>query len=75
MIALKWLGGRGSDALTGDSALLDLLMTGEQARTPPTFQVRRRSEVSHHAMAARQDQNAPAREPVLDGEIGGDGSG
>jgi hypothetical protein len=31
MIALRWLGGQGSEALTDDSALLDLLTIGERA--------------------------------------------
>lgn len=48
-IAARWLGGQGSDALAGDSALLDLI-DGARMRTPPAFQVSCQSEVSHRAM-------------------------
>ena len=34
MIALRWLGGQGSEALTDDSALLDLLIDRERLRGP-----------------------------------------
>ncbi len=53
MIALRWLGGQGSEALTDDSALLDLLTIGESA-PPIGFEVSRRSGVSHHAMNSQQ---------------------
>ena len=54
MIASRWLGGKGSDALTGDSTLLDLLIERDQRETPPVFQVRREPAVSHRAMMSRQ---------------------
>lgn len=72
MIASRWLGGQGSEALTGDSALLDLLMTGEQARSAAGFQVRRQSEVSRHAMMSRQDQDEATLAPMLDEKFSGD---
>jgi hypothetical protein len=74
MIALQWLGGEGSEALSGEWTLLDLLMAGETVRGPQGFEVTRRSEVSHHAMMSPQE-NPPSLEPVLDGKYRGDGSG
>src|SRR5271169_4964398 len=53
MIALRWLGGQGSEALTDDSVLIDLLTIGERA-PPIGFPVSRRSGVSHHAMNSQQ---------------------
>jgi hypothetical protein len=38
LMALRWLGGEGSEALTGDSALLDLLPSAEAG---PVFRVAR----------------------------------
>jgi hypothetical protein len=61
MIAARWLGGQGSDALTGDTALTDLLMARD-SEAAPGFLVRRQSQVSHHAMMAQQDQVRPERE-------------
>jgi hypothetical protein len=55
MIASKWLGGKGSDALTGDSTLLDLLIEADRREATPVFQVRRESAVSHRAIMSRQD--------------------
>jgi hypothetical protein len=72
MIALRWLGGHGSEALTDDSALLDLLIMGENARAPIAIQVRRQSGVSHHAMMARQDPHPASLEPVIVDKSGGD---
>ena len=50
ILALQWLGGEGSEALTGDSTVLESLMFGEHARATPAFDVRRAPEVSHQAM-------------------------
>jgi hypothetical protein len=71
MIAARWLGGRGSDALTGDTALLDLLIH-EDGNTRPGFLVRRQSEVSHRAMMSQQDGAQSEREKVLGHVIGTD---
>jgi hypothetical protein len=71
MIALRWLGGQGSEALIGDSALLDLLSSGERA-PPSGFAVSRRSGVSHHAINSRQVSDRAAAEPVTVGKSGGD---
>lgn len=65
MIASRWLGGEGSDALTGDSTLRDLLTIAEPARTRPAFEVRRQSEVSHNAMMSRQDRDRAGLGPVF----------
>ena len=73
MIALRWLGGQGSGALTDDSALLDLLTSGERA-PPIGFAVSRRSGVSHHAMNSQQVSVEAAAEPVAGGKFGGDRS-
>ncbi len=54
MIASRWLGGQGSEALTGDSALLDLLTLAERPHTPPAFRVSRQSEVSRQAIMSRR---------------------
>ena len=72
MIALRWLGGQGSGALTDDSALLDLLIMGETARAPIAIQVRRESGVSHHAMMMPQDRNPASPEPVIVDKSRGD---
>ena len=48
MMAVRWLGGGASDALTGDVALPDLLKPADPVATG--FQVRRTSGVSHRAM-------------------------
>ena len=44
-LALQWLGGEGSEALTGDSTVLESLMFSEHARAMHTFDVRRAPEV------------------------------
>jgi hypothetical protein len=71
MIALRWLGGQGSGALTDDSALLDLLTSGERA-PPIGFAVSRRSLVSHRAINSREAPGQAAAEPVTVGKSGGD---
>jgi hypothetical protein len=48
MMAVRWLGGQASTALTAETAPLDGLLGGETAA--PAFLVRRAAEVSHHAM-------------------------
>jgi hypothetical protein len=72
-IALRWLGGQGSEALIGDSALIDLLTIGERA-PPIRFAVSRRSGVSHHAMNSQQVSDWAVVEPVIVGGFGGDRS-
>lgn len=58
IIAARWLGGAASEALTGDTALLDLLMQGDGG-SPPSFLVRRLPGVSHRAMMTQHDQAGP----------------
>ena len=48
ILALQWLGGDGSEALTGDSAILEGLL-GER-RPMAAFDVRREPQVSRQAM-------------------------
>src|SRR6516165_125286 len=50
MLALQWLGGEGSEALTDDSAVFDILMVGEHENPTRAFHVQRQSGVSHDAM-------------------------
>ena len=75
MIATRWLGGQGSEALTGDSAVLDLLMTGESKQASLGFKVRRQSGVSHQAMISQQVSDQATVEPVIVEKSGGDRSG
>ncbi|HEV7997240.1 MAG TPA: hypothetical protein VGP52_13390 [Stellaceae bacterium] len=65
MIASRWLGGQGSQALTDDSGLLDLLLAGESARARPAFRVSRQSAVSHQVLMARQEPDPANPEPVI----------
>jgi hypothetical protein len=48
ILALQWLGGDGSEALTGESAILEGLL-GERRRMA-AFDVRREPQVSRQAM-------------------------
>jgi hypothetical protein len=73
MIALRWLGGQGSEALIEDSALLDLLTIGERA-PPIGFAVSRRAGVSHHAINSQQGSDQAVVEPVIAAKSGGDRS-
>ena len=73
MIALRWLGGQGSEALTGNSALLDLLTIGERA-PPIGFAVSRQPGVSHRAMNSQQVSDQAIVEPVGAEKSGGDRS-
>ena len=71
-LALQWLGGKGSEALTGDSPVLESLMFGEHARAMHAFNVRRAPEVSHHAMMSpgaeyRSDPEAASEEALRSG--------
>jgi hypothetical protein len=62
VLALRWLGGVGSQALEGESNVLELLF-GEPARgVPRTFDVRREPSVSHRAMMSpgAAHRSAPA---------------
>ena len=73
IIAVRWLGGQGSVALTDDSGLLDLLPIGERAQ-PIGFAVTRQSGVSHHAMNSQQASSQAVLEPVIAEKSGGDHS-
>jgi hypothetical protein len=63
ILALQWLGGDGSDALTGDSTVLESLLSGAHTQTAPAFDARREPGVSHRAMMS------PGRESRLEPEI------
>jgi hypothetical protein len=49
-LALQWLGGDASEALTGDSTVLESLPVGNTGQTTPVFDVQREPGVSHRAM-------------------------
>ena len=58
ILALQWLGGKGSEALTEDSAILEGLVR-DDARPTRAFDVRRDPRVSHGAlMSAATPTNA-----------------
>lgn len=63
ILALRWLRGEGSEALSGDSTVLDLLRPGETASELHSFNVEREPGVSHRAMMS------PGLEQRLDPEI------
>jgi len=69
ILALQWLGGGGSEALTGDSTILEMSMFAEHARPVHTFDVQRAPGNSHQAMispgADRQQDPETASEEVL----------
>lgn len=50
MLALRWLGGNGSEGLAGGSTILEAVMSGEHMRAAAVFDVRREPGVSHRAM-------------------------
>jgi hypothetical protein len=50
VLALRWLGGHGSEGLAGSSMILEAVISGEQAQASPVFDVRREPGVSHRAM-------------------------
>ena len=56
-LAVQWLGGEGSEALAGDSAILDLIMARDRDASR-AFDVQRAPGVSHRALTA-------PREPML----------
>jgi len=71
-LALQWLGGKGSEALTADSAILDML-SGEHTRAMHVFEVQRAAGVSHQAMmspyAEQQTDGEAALEEALRSEL------
>jgi hypothetical protein len=50
ILALQWLGGHGSEALTGDAAILEGLMYSEDTRPMSVFDVRREPQVARQAI-------------------------
>jgi hypothetical protein len=57
ILALQWLGGEGSEALTGDSTILEGVLRGEDARPIDSFDVRREPQVSRQAMMVPDPQH------------------
>jgi hypothetical protein len=50
ILALQWLGGDGSEALTADSTILEGVARGADERPMHTFEVRREPQASRYAM-------------------------
>lgn len=63
ILAVQWLGGEASEALTRDSTVLESLFFGKDARPNGAFDVQREAGVSHQAMMS------PGPERRLDVEI------
>ena len=68
-MALRWLSGRASERLTGDS-LIDVLMAPVAVRSP-AFLVVRRCEVSPHAIMAHPDRDHAAAQREIDEALAG----
>jgi hypothetical protein len=66
ILAQQWLGGDGSEALTGDSGILEGLLHGDP-RPTRAFDVRREPQVSRQAMVSLGMVARPERS--LDPEI------
>ncbi len=66
-LALQWLGGDGSEGLTGDSTVLESLRLSEPAETAPAFDVRGEIGVSHQAMLSTGGARRPDPEYSLEG--------
>jgi hypothetical protein len=60
-MASQWLGGEGSEALSGDSALIDLLLP---APTAPSFRVVRSSQARAFAISTSPASDAAEREKI-----------
>ena len=72
MLALQWLGGEGSEALTDDSAVFDILMVGEHENPTRAFHVQRQSGVSHDAMTSSSQHPQPNPEAATEDEFRND---
>lgn len=71
VLALQWLDGEASEALAADSAVLEtFLSAGDQAQSPPAFDVRRVPGISHRAMIAQVAEGRLAPE-IATGEFWG----
>jgi hypothetical protein len=73
ILALQWLGGDGSEALTGDSAILEGLFA--DGRPMGAFDVRREPQVSRQTMIVtapepRSDLEIPTEEALRSGSPG-----
>jgi hypothetical protein len=60
-MASQWLGGEGSEVLTGDSALLDLLLPEQPV---PAFRMRREQQACIPVLAAASVPGGADREDV-----------
>jgi len=64
-LALQWLGGEGTEALTEDSAVLDMIFANE-ARAVDSFAVHRAAGVSHQAMMSAGGEQRSEHETTSD---------
>ena len=62
----RWLGGEGSDALTGDSKLGDMLLFGEHARAKDSFDVWHEPGAYHHAIVTPDPATRSDPESIFD---------
>jgi hypothetical protein len=60
-LALQWLGGEGSAALTEESAVLDMIFA-EPARATQVFDVERTAGASHRTVSSPGDVQRPETE-------------
>ena len=61
ILALQWLGGDGSEALTGDSTILEGLLHREDERSVRAFDVQREALISRKAIVSAGVVREPER--------------
>jgi hypothetical protein len=64
ILALRWLGGEGSDALTADSTLEGILTSGKRAQVADGFDVRRQPAALPQTLVAPSSEDRLKREIV-----------
>lgn len=69
IMALQWLGGRASEALTADSAILEGLFRGGRARDIGAYDVRPEPRVSHRALISAEPDYRLDAESLLEGAL------
>jgi hypothetical protein len=69
ILALQWLGGEASESLTGESEILELLMSDEHAARTQVYDVQPAAGISHQAMS-RNAEHWPDPEIVVEQERG-----
>jgi hypothetical protein len=69
ILALQWLGGEGSEALTGDSTILEGLLDDVSARRPRAFDVRPEAQASRQVMLVLDLQPRSDAENPTEGSL------